>query len=544
MQLTLPRPGTLALALLLLLTTQTALFVIMRYHSAAPALFATLTGYLAHTTTAGATKGLPPYGSGGNDGGDSSSSNATCASAPANISLSWYPPAQYYVNNLTTVINGTGVYGFVFNTSQGPLNTYDWCNMPHTNAQTYVRPSADYKLEYVEVLHRHHKRTPYASNTFPQESYAWSCSDEGLFYGGKPLNPYGNDSAATYWNVYTSPSNPLAVSGFNGSCMFPQITRGGLDDSHQHGADLKEVYGKLLGFIPDDYSSDAVSYRVTNNVITSQVASMVIAGMFPSRKNTDTKLLIQPPSVDSLEPAYSCSSASKLFSSYAAGSSADAWQAHLKAAAGLAARLDALSGVNPSDSGWHRSYDHYFDNLSARLCHAKPLPCKIGDPTSCVTAADADEVFRLGEYEYSFTYRDSPQSLPASVASYGIFMAELAQNLRHAMHQGPSAVADDAVAPSSVKYRHNVAHDGSVSRLLSILQIDRMVWPGMGSEVVFELYSKQGCYFLRVLWGGQVLESSHPAFGTMDLIPVTTFLAYIDGLVGVGASKVPGLCSS
>jgi acid phosphatase len=458
--------------------------------------------------------------------------NATCAGS-ANISLSWYPPAQYEVNNLTTVINGTGVYGFVFNSSQAPLNTYNWCNMPHTNVETYVRPSAEYKLKYVEVIHRHHKRTPYASNTFPREQYGWSCSDEGLFYGGQPLNPSGNLSASTYWNVFTSSNNPLAVSGFNGTCMFPQITRGGLDDSHAHGADLAAVYAGLLNFIPTTYDPSIVSYRVTNNVITSQVASMLIPGMYRSlARGAPTPLLIQPPSVDSLEPGYSCPTGSSLFSSYATGSSNSAWQAHLKASANLAAKLDAISGVDPSDSGWHRNWDHYFDNLSARQCHAKPLPCAAGNAGNCVSQTDADAVYRLGEYEYSFIYRDSAQSLQASVASYGVWLAELAGNLR-------SAVSGDA---GKIRYRHNVAHDGSISRLLSILQIERMVWPGMGSEVVFELYSKNGCYYLRALWGGRVLVSSHPAFGKWDMVPLSTFLAYVDGLVGQSAVKIPGLC--
>jgi hypothetical protein len=35
-------------------------------------------------------------------------------------------------------------------------------------------------------IHRHHKRTPYASNTFPHESYSWECNDEALFYYGVP----------------------------------------------------------------------------------------------------------------------------------------------------------------------------------------------------------------------------------------------------------------------------------------------------------------------------------------------------------------------
>lgn len=145
--------------------------------------------------------------------------------------------------------------------------------------------------------------------------------------------------------------------------------------------------------------------------------------------------------------------------------------------------------------------------------------------------AVADAVFRRGEYEYSYIYRDAPESLAASTASYGVWMAELASSIRASIS-----------GSSSIIYRHNVAHDGSMSRLLSILQIEKMVWPGMGSEVVFELFEKGGCYFVRVLWGGQVLKSANPSLGRMDMLPVAALLNYIDGLVGRMASKVPGLC--
>lgn len=451
--------------------------------------------------------------------------------AASHVSLDWHPPANNSINDLGNALNGTGANGFVFTAGQSPMNTFNWCNMPHVNTKTYVKPGDEYKLEYVEVIHRHHKRTPYSSNTFPREGYPWECNDEGLFYGGKPLNPYGNNTAATYWSVYTSNSNPLAPIGFNGSCQFPQITRGGLDDSHQHGLDLKGVYADMLGFIPMDYDAQAVSYRVTNNVITSQVASMLIAGMYPSRKNVDTPLLIQPDSIDSLEPSYTCSAS---IDSYGPGSTSPAWLEHLEASASLYNRLDALSGVEANSEEWHQSWDHYFDNLSARLCHSKPLPCKIGNETDCVDFAEAEEVFRLGQYEYSYIYRDAPESLPLSVASYGIYVAELVQNLRDVMQE----------KYAGVRYRHNVAHDGSTSRLMSILQLDRMYWPGMGAEIVFELYSKDGCYFVRVLLGGEVLVSSHPTFGRMDMVPVASLLAYVDGLVGVGASKVPALCQA
>lgn len=503
-----PSFASLGLVLLCMLTAQVTLSAIMRFHEAAPALVAAVFGH----ATASAGQG-------------------SCVGAH-NVSLNWQPPAKNSVNDLENAINGTGANGFIFSSSQVPADAFNWCNMPHTNIETYVKPSKEYKLEYVEVIHRHHKRTPYADNTFPREGYPWDCTDQGLCYGGKPLKPYDNPSAATYWSVYTSQSNPLAPTGFNGSCQFPQITRGGLDDSHKHGQDLKEVYADMLEFIPKDYDANAVSYRVTNNVITSQVASMLIAGMYPSRKNVDTPLLIQPDSIDSLEPSYRCSAAA--LNSYGPGSQSPTWLRHLGASESLFARLDALSGVASNDEAWHKSWDHYYDSLSARLCHSKPLPCQIGNQTNCVSLAEADEVFRLGQYEYSFIYRDSPQSLTMSVASYGIYVAELVQNLRDVI-QGKYA---------GVRYRHNVAHDGSISRLLAILQLDRMYWPGMGAEVVFELYSNAGCYFLRVLWGGTVLLSSHPNFGSIDMIPVASFLAYADGLVGVGACRVPELCKA
>ncbi|KAI9706302.1 MAG: hypothetical protein M1820_004878 [Bogoriella megaspora] len=407
--------------------------------------------------------------------------------------------------------------------------------MPHVRAQEYPKADPTYKLEYVEVIHRHHKRTPYAANTFPIESYPWSCSDEGLFYYGEQLSAGNLSAARTYWSVFDSTSNPFAVQGFNGTCQFPQITSGGLQDSHQHGADLASVYRDLLSFLPATYDPKTVQYRVTNNVITSQVAGSLIPGMFPSQAQAGadvvTPLLIQPDSIDSLEPAYSCPKASSITSSYGPGSTSAAWLAHLNASAGLFSALDNISGVDPTSSDWHVSWDHYFDNLSARLCHDKPLPCNVSNPAICVTEAQAEEVFRLGEYEYSFIYRDSPESLPASTASYGVWIAELASNLRGAME-----------IESEVKYRHNVAHDGSISRLLSILQIDVMVWPGMGSEVVFEMYSRERKYYLRILWGGQVMRSTNPSLGNLNMIPVEAVLAYFDELVGSGARLVPGLC--
>ena len=153
--------------------------------------------------------------------------------------------------------------------------------------------------------------------------------------------------------------------------------------------------------------------------------------------------------------------------------------------------------------------------------------------TNCVTPSTANTVFRLGLYEYSYIYRSCPQSLSASTASYGVYIAELAQNIR-----------DNISGASPIIYKHNVAHDGSLAMLLSILQVDVMIWPGLGAELVFEIYNQNGERFVRILWGGSLFRSSNPELGLVDMLPLDTLLSYFDELVGVGASKVPDMCAN
>lgn len=90
-----------------------------------------------------------------------------------------YPPRATSVNNLNNALNGPGTNG-IYNTSWTSITdygTYNYCNMPHVRQREYVIPPSNYSLQYVEVIQRHHKRTPYASNTFPKEDGSWDCSD-------------------------------------------------------------------------------------------------------------------------------------------------------------------------------------------------------------------------------------------------------------------------------------------------------------------------------------------------------------------------------
>jgi len=291
---------------------------------------------------------------------------------------------------------------------------------------------------------------------------------------------------------------------------------------------------------------------------------MLLNGMFGI--STAYPLLLQPKSIDSLEPSYTCPRASAYFSSPSPPSpttpSQTRFAAHLQLTAPLFARLDRMSGIDPTSTAWHNTWDHYFDTLSSRLCHSMPLPCNdtLPEGEQCVTQDEAEEVFRLGMWEYSHVYRDAPESLGASAAGMGVWLAEVAQHCK-----------DVVVGKGELRYMHNVAHDGSIARVLGALQVESMVWPGLGIEIVFEVYRKkneeQGSdggraregasegrqsgresedamsgFYLRVLWSGRVFRSSVPTLGEMDMVPLDMFLAYVDGLVGLRASKVKGMC--
>ena len=142
-------------------------------------------------------------------------------------------------------------------------------------------------------------------------------------------------------------------------------------------------------------------------MITSQVASGLLKGLFPLSSPQYISAFIEKSSFDSLEPTYPCPTAFTILDNYTTGSGGQEWQNHLTQAASLYAKLDQVSGISSSDTaGWHGSFDQcvlfffffwllsrplivcissYYDNFSAKQCHGKSLPCSVNDTSICVT---------------------------------------------------------------------------------------------------------------------------------------------------------------
>ncbi|KAM6490548.1 hypothetical protein JOM56_013891 [Amanita muscaria] len=119
------------------------------------------------------------------------------------------------INNWSWALNGSGAPG-IYNSSVTPdseYGTYNWCNMPHVRSKEYKTPTGEYKLEYVEVIQRHHKRTPYGSNTFFVEGVEWSCDGSGPVFGAiVEESPVGVE-----WQAFTDAQNPWATMDSKGA---------------------------------------------------------------------------------------------------------------------------------------------------------------------------------------------------------------------------------------------------------------------------------------------------------------------------------------
>lgn len=144
-----------------------------------------------------------------------------------------------------------------------------------------------------------------------------------------------------------------------------------------------------------------------------------------------------------------------------------------------------------------------YDNLSAKQCHGKPLPCSLNNTAICTPQEDADAIYRLGNYEYayksviafslvlvladgddeySYRWRIAENSTLYSALTMGAWFIELQDHINGKID-----------GSNNVKYFHkwvykvlilrfwlnrydgiSFAHDGSISPVLGVLQIDKV----------------------------------------------------------------------
>lgn len=405
-----------------------------------------------------------------------------------------------------------GVYSGSQTPSYLPWNTYNYCNAPHVNAAHYSVPpnSSSAELVYMNVMIRHHKRTP--DNAYPDENMlnpatGWTCTDFlQSNFGSLAKNTAEN--AQIYHQTVIEPSHPFLSQIWNGSCDVGQLTAAGLEDAITHGKDFAGVYSDKLKFL-EEIDSSTVWVRTSTEDRTYQVAGGMLFGMNPNLSKQPFKVVTEPASIDSLVPSYSCPNADAIRDQY---QSVPAWNDHLVQNEALQTRLGELTGTLGL-SAWTSWYDHYFDTFTSRTCHGHPLPCN--STGACVSPSDAVTVFGIGNFEYNYIWKAAQNASTYNSLTFGVMFQELANNFV-AFKNGHE----------NFKLRLYVGHDGSMIRLASGLGIQGpLPWPALGSEFVMEVWrthSKE--YFVRVMHEGT------PAVG-LEWVSLDSFIQLLQSNV-------------
>ncbi|KAG0078119.1 hypothetical protein BGZ90_005907 [Linnemannia elongata] len=438
----------------------------------------------------------------------------------------FYPIGLNYTSYITNSTLGThgGIYNAPANqkTEGSPYGVYNYCSMPHPRVQEYELPSVkEAKIVYLEYFQRHQRRTMY--NLAPGgENQPFDCSTIDAYFYSVGAQA-GDDPVPMHADVYTDPNNPFmeALPYVNTSCMFPQLTLGGLLDGFQHGKDLWTVYGDKLGIIPKE-PSNKVWLRSSSSPLTQQSAGGVLRGIWPEWKGS-LPIRQQSSGVDTINKGYPCNARNNILDAIEA---TDDWNKHLNVTADLRATLGSMLGA--TSDAWQKNFDHFSDNFQARLCNGYALPCSFTNHSNCVTVEQAEEVFRAGDWEWQFHWRRSPQAIQYIQTVGGLFIGEIVGRLQ--------AVLDGKQA---YVYAHTFFHDNDIGPILGAFGIDNMRWPGMGSNIAIEVWETTAeqphetpttTYYARVLYSGHPIKTIHGTLNWIELSELISILqVYVPG---------------
>ncbi|CAG8362180.1 unnamed protein product [Penicillium salamii] len=441
----------------------------------------------------------------------------------AGAALALNPRDTFYPPNLSDpayIANSSiGTYGGIYKadtngpTGGTPYGTYDYCSMPHPRSEEYGTPEAltngstKGKLVYLEYLQRHQRRSPY--NILPGgENQAYHCDNVRPYLYAGSNGASGIQPMPMYAQTYQDPTNPF-TPGVNGTCQYPQITIGGVQDGFQHGKDLWAVYGQKLGLIPQQ-PNHRVWFRSSGSALTQDSAGAVLRGVWPHYQGA-LPLHQMVSSVDTVNEGYTCAAVSSTLSEI---KSTAEWKEHMTVSEELRSKLGSM--LSATDSSWQSTFDHFSDNFQARLCNGYELPCSLSNSSACVSKQMAEEVFRAGDWEWNYYWRTNPDVVKYIQVVEGLFIGEIVSRLQ--------AVLD---GKSSLDYSHIFIHDGDIGPILGALGIEVLRWPAMASNIAFEVWETEGSeksFYARVLYSGHPVRTVH---GVLDWVPLSDLIGIL-----------------
>ncbi|SNX85424.1 related to acid phosphatase [Melanopsichium pennsylvanicum] len=433
---------------------------------------------------------------------------------------------------MSTAVSATPFPG-VFNSSTTPAglpwDTYNYCNAPHVNAAHYERPSQakNAKLVFVNVVQRHHKRTP--DNLYPNENIfnpaaGWDCSNyHQISYGVGAKEDSNLQGHGIYRKIENPSWHPLNSLIWNGTCDQGMLTADGLRDSIKHGRDFYSVYGPWgkNPLLHNGVNKRDVYFRTSNSDRTYQVSGGLIAGMDGHTVPGEFPVHQQPSNMDDIVPSYSCSYADDFRNDE---QNLAAWTDHLNSKASLFSALNNVVGT-ASQSAWNSWIDHHFDAMASRQCHGHELP---KNPTTgqAITQDLANQAYNEGHWEYDYIWNSGSGADNYVKYGFGVFIQELSRNLHRFV-----------TGEDKYKLKYYVGHDGTMVRLYKSLGLTgQFKWPAMGSEVVFEVYQQNAQHFVRILKDGKTMQTvikdlASDDQGNISWTPLSKLIKYLNSRV-------------
>ncbi|KAJ9480318.1 hypothetical protein PHBOTO_003569 [Pseudozyma hubeiensis] len=444
----------------------------------------------------------------------------------ASFLLKWSTSSEMSVSTTTPF---PGVFTTSVTPAHLPWDTYNYCNAPHVNAAHYTRPTQarDAKLVFVNVVQRHHKRTP--DNLYPNENIfnpaaGWDCSNyQQISYGVGAKSDSNLQGHGIYRVIENPPWHPLNSIIWNGTCDQGMLTADGLRDSIQHGRDFWSVYGPFgkNALLRQGINERDVYFRTSNSDRTYQVSGGLIEGMDGWTSPGNFPVHTQPSNMDDIVPNYSCNYANGFRN---AEQSQAAWTDHLSSKSKLFDDLNSVVGT-AGQSGWNSWIDHHFDAMASRQCHGHALP---SNPITGASISQdlANQAYNEGHWEYDYIWNSGSGADDYVRYGFGIFMQELSRNLKQF-----------ASGEDKHKLKYYVGHDGTMVRLYKSLGLaGQFKWPAMGSEVVIEVYELKGKHFVRILKDGSTMQTvikdlASDGKGNAEWIPLDQVTRYFDSRV-------------
>ncbi|KAG0222026.1 hypothetical protein BGX31_009405 [Mortierella sp. GBA43] len=387
------------------------------------------------------------------------------------------------------------------------LDGYNYCHAQRPDVETYPDPKVKgATLVNSQVFTRHGDRTP--ASVLPSDlNVTWDC-DNAAAYAFSGFGTEHDKAPFQYANVVVldditiPPESPFASTHmWKGSCLTGQLTRVGAMQHRRLGAALRQIYVDKFKLLPDTYDPESVYIRSTDFWRTKQSGENLMAGLFGVQSHSPE---VSPPV---LQMHILPSEIEYLTMNTVACPHIAHWKHQIQKASPVLKRLEKenakfIKELTEILGGGKQAWSGYMDAVLPRICHAKPLQCRLtaeDGKHKCVTPATGARIMKNVNIQTAEEYRDAKGVFDILQLGFGGVARDIKQNL--------------------LKAKAN----------------------GRASNMLIELWkSPQGRFYVRVIYNGQVVHTKSN-WCDLEWCPLETFTGYLDKFI---LKDMIGMCET